>query len=87
MTDNISRSVAKTISWRIIASTTTMLIVWIFTGSVTLSLAVGGLEFTSKLLLYYWHERLWNRSEWGRERPLSSRLFALPAYLRTLFIK
>lgn len=60
------RSIAKTLSFRIIATATTMVLVWIFTGSLTLAGVIGGLEMVSKLLIYYFHERLWNRISWGR---------------------
>ena len=47
-----TRSLAKTISWRVIATLTTTTIVWLVTGRLTLAVAVGGIEAASKMVLY-----------------------------------
>lgn len=60
------RSFAKALSWRLIASTTTLIVVWIATGDLTLSGMVGGLDFLIKILMYYYHERFWAVVSWGR---------------------
>jgi len=66
------RSIMKTISWRICATTTTMLIVYIFTRRLELSLGVGLVEAVSKMILYYFHERAWGATSWGCiKHPLS----------------
>ncbi len=59
------RSVLKALSWRFIASLTTVVIVFFFTRELTLSLGIGALEIVSKMILYYGHERLWNHVHWG----------------------
>lgn len=61
------RSITKAVSWRLFATLTTMVIVFIFTKKINLSLSVGFVEITSKLLLYYCHERLWNKINWGKQ--------------------
>ena len=53
------RSVAKGITWRIIASTTILLITYFTTGEMDTAITVAGIEFFIKLLLYYLHERAW----------------------------
>ena len=63
--DSHSRTVAKTISWRIIATITTALLVYIFTGDFTIAVEVGALEAVLKLLFYYLHERGWSHIAWG----------------------
>ena len=55
------RAVAKAISWRIIASITTMAIVYLFTGHLLLSAGVGIIEVITKMIFYYFHERFWNK--------------------------
>jgi len=60
------RSVMKAISWRIVATLTTILLVWIFTGNIVISGSVGFLELILKTLIYYLHERLWNLLNFGR---------------------
>jgi len=63
------RSIAKTISWRIVATLTTIFLVFIFTGNIVISTSVGALEVFSKILIYYIHERMWNLTDFGREKP------------------
>lgn len=53
------RHIAKTITWRLIASLTTFILAFIFTQDVTKSLWLMGTEMVLKLLLYYYHERVW----------------------------
>ncbi|MBW2980661.1 DUF2061 domain-containing protein [Candidatus Woesearchaeota archaeon] len=66
MKDAHARSIAKTISWRIIASMTTAVLVLIFTGNLAIAAGVGSIEATSKMVFYYAHERAWNRISWGK---------------------
>ena len=62
-----ARSVAKAISWRVMGTIATAALVFIFTKRLVLSLAVGGLEFVSKIGLFWLHERVWDRLRFGRE--------------------
>ena len=66
MTDTHSRSVAKAVSWRVVATVTTMTLVYIFTGSLAITAGVGFLEASAKIVLYYAHERAWNIVKWGQ---------------------
>ncbi len=61
------RSLAKATTWRIIASLDTVLLAWWFTGEVETALAIGLTEVLTKLVIYYIHERAWNRSRLGRQ--------------------
>ena len=61
-----TRSIAKAISWRTVATLTTTLLVFIFTRNLVVSGGVGLTEFLSKILIYYVHERVWNASNFGR---------------------
>src|SRR6266545_5627688 len=63
-----ARSIAKAISWRVLGTTATSLLVFMFTRRLAVSLAVGGLEFTSKIGLFWLHERVWQRINFGRRR-------------------
>lgn len=63
------RSLAKTISWRIVATSTTILLVFLFTGNLVISASVGSLELLAKIVIYYVHERIWDMSNFGREVP------------------
>jgi len=62
----IQRSLLKTITWRIIGSIDTMIITYFITGNWKFGLAVGGIEVVSKMILYYLHERVWQRIKWGK---------------------
>jgi len=66
MKESHIRSVFKGLSWRIIASFTTMGLVYVFTGDLLLMAEVGALEATAKIAFYYLHERAWGRVAWGK---------------------
>ena len=55
------RHAAKTMTWRVVATTTTVVIAWGVTGDISTGFVVGGWEFFTKMLLYYLHERVWYR--------------------------
>ena len=59
--DSRTRSLAKAFSWRITATLTTALIAYIVTGDMNTAVAIGGIEFILKFIIYYCHERAWHR--------------------------
>tara|TARA_R110000787_G_scaffold70646_4_gene157012 strand:- start:419 stop:634 length:216 start_codon:yes stop_codon:yes gene_type:complete len=65
-TEKVERSIAKTMSWRVMATFVTFMISWIITGTLEVALSIGAFELVSKLLLYFFHERLWNKIKWGK---------------------
>ena len=66
------RSILKALSWRICATLTTVLIVFTFTRKLALSAGIGAVEVVTKLILYYFHERIWGLVGIGtRKHPLS----------------
>lgn len=65
--ENRIRSLAKTISWRVTATVTTMIIVFVMTGEWLIALEIGSIEVVAKLLLGYFHERIWNQLSIGRK--------------------
>ena len=64
--ERITRSIAKTISWRLVGTLDTIIISWIITGEITMALSIGSIELVSKMLLYFFHERAWNKIKWGK---------------------
>jgi len=66
MNENKSRSIGKSISWRVLASCDTILISYLITGSFAIAATIGSIEVLTKMVLYYFHERVWNRMEFGR---------------------
>ena len=61
------RTLAKAIVWRILATLTTASLVFIFTENFSLAGTIGLLDFTIKILVYYAHERVWNKLSWERK--------------------
>lgn len=55
------RHIAKTISWRIIGTLDTVVLSGIITGSWSTGLTIGGVEIFTKMILYFYHERVWYR--------------------------
>lgn len=66
--ENKKRSIAKTASWRTFATLTTAIIVYIFTGKLILAISIGSVEVIAKIVLYFFHERAWNKLNYGRKR-------------------
>lgn len=63
-----ARSIMKAVSWRIMGTLATTGIVFAFTRRLSISLAVGSLEFLSKIGIFWLHERVWDRLPFGREQ-------------------
>lgn len=61
-----ARSVAKAVTWRVVGTFATSLLVFVFTRRLVLSLAVGAVEFLSKIGLFWMHERIWDRIPVGK---------------------
>ncbi len=59
------RHVAKTITWRVIASLDTLVLGWIITKNITIGFSLMSLEIVTKTFLYYFHERMWYKSKFG----------------------
>jgi uncharacterized membrane protein len=69
LNDNKKRSIVKTITWRVTGSGATFLIAFMMTGSLTIAGTIGLVQMFSNTLLYYVHERIWNRINWGKIVP------------------
>ena len=54
-----SRTLLKTVSWRVVGTLDTMLVSYILTGELTMAFSIGSIEVASKMILYFFHERLW----------------------------
>ena len=66
MSDTAVRSLAKAISWRITGTIDTFVISWIITGEVLLASGIAFTEIMTKILLFWLHERAWNKILWGK---------------------
>jgi len=62
------RSLLKAISWRILATGITGLLVYALTGELEFAAKIGLADTLLKLFIYIGHERAWNRINFGREK-------------------
>ncbi len=63
------RTLLKTISWRATGTLDTFLISYLITGKIGLAASISGVEVFTKMILYYFHERAWNKIKYGKEKP------------------
>jgi uncharacterized membrane protein len=56
------RHVAKSLTWRLVGTTDTMLLSWFISGDLSVGLKIGAFELLTKMIIYYFHERLWFKS-------------------------
>jgi uncharacterized membrane protein len=59
------RHIAKTFTWRLIGTLDTMLLAWLISGNPLTGLKIGFAEVITKMLLYYFHERIWYKINYG----------------------
>lgn len=57
------RHLAKTISWRFVGTLDTLILAWIISGDFFLGAKISILEVITKMVLYYFHERIWFKSK------------------------
>ncbi|MBD3359153.1 MAG: DUF2061 domain-containing protein [Candidatus Buchananbacteria bacterium] len=60
------RSLIKSITWRLIGTLSLVFVTYLFTQKLDLSVAIGGIDIISNLILYFVHERVWEHIAWGR---------------------
>ena len=60
------RSIIKGFSWRFFGTIDTILLALFWTGSFTKAFAIGGAEVITKVILFWFHERLWIKVNWGK---------------------
>jgi uncharacterized membrane protein len=65
-TDTSTRSLVKTISWRITGSGATFAISYLVLGDFSVAGAIAITQVTVNTILYYVHERIWNKITWQK---------------------
>jgi len=60
------RSIAKALSWRIVGTLDTLVVSYFVTGKIVLAASIATVDFLTKLVLYFFHERIWNKIKWGK---------------------
>jgi len=63
-----TRSIAKSVSYRVLGSISTAGICYFLTGSPKLSLGAGLIDVFVKMAAYFIHERIWAHIPFGREQ-------------------
>ena len=69
LTESQIRSALKGFTWRLVATFTTIVIVYCITGEQAKALQIGAIEFVAKFVVYYMHARTWGRISFGQGLP------------------
>jgi uncharacterized membrane protein len=67
MNVNKKRSLLKSLTWRFVALITTFMSIYLVSGELTVAWFGTLLTNAVNFVLYYVHERVWNKTSWGRE--------------------
>jgi len=67
LSDSPVRSLVKAISWRVTGTVDTFIISWIITGHILLASGIALTEIMTKICLFWLHERVWNKINFGRQ--------------------
>ena len=65
--ERIPRSLAKVLTWRAIMIMQYVAIGYFTTGSLAFGIGLAGFTTIVNSMLYFLHERSWNRSDWGKK--------------------
>jgi sulfate adenylyltransferase large subunit len=71
-TETHTRSLTKAVSWRATGSFDTFVVALVVTGSAKLAGSVAVTEILTKILIYYFHERIWAWVPWGKRSAQST---------------
>ena len=64
----VKRHLLKTITWKIVGTIDTMLIGWFVSGDPLIGLTIGSFDIVTKMILYFIHERVWYKVNFGTKR-------------------
>ena len=67
MIETALRSLVKTISWRLTGSLATFVISYLILGSLNISSTIAGIQLVFNTVLYFIHERVWDKINWQRD--------------------
>lgn len=65
MRETKRRSIVKSIVWRVICVVVSIIVSFLLTAKWDISVAIGSIYNVITMILYYFHERAWNRVNWG----------------------
>ena len=66
--DQVSRSVVKSVTFRVIILIADGVVVYYFTRKLELALGIVIVRNIVAMALYYMHERTWDGINWGRKK-------------------
>lgn len=61
------RSITKALTYRFWQSLNTFIISFLVTGKLEMAAAIVSIEVFIKIIVYFWHERIWSHIRWGRK--------------------
>ena len=61
-----ARSFTKSLSYRIFGTLSSWAVVYVITDKGSLATLIAFWETVVKVVIYYYHERAWNKIRWGR---------------------
>jgi uncharacterized membrane protein len=67
-TVSVKRHILKTITWRMVGTIDTILLGWLVSGDPLIGITIGSFEVITKMILYFLHERIWYKLDFGVER-------------------
>jgi uncharacterized membrane protein len=67
VSDLPKRSLIKTVSWRLTGTGATFLISYLVLGNFAMASTIAVVQLIANTVLYYVHERIWNKIKWGRK--------------------
>lgn len=68
MKETQARSITKALTYRLWQSFNTFIISLVVTGRLDWAAAIVSIEVVIKIIVYFFHERIWTRISWGFKR-------------------
>jgi uncharacterized membrane protein len=65
MKETNKRSIIKALTYRFWQSANTFLISLVVTGKIDMAAAIVSIEVVVKIVIYFFHERIWSKIKWG----------------------
>jgi len=62
-----ARTIAKAVSWRVVAFFLTVATAWVLTRRVDVAASIGLMDSVLKIFAFYFHERAWLRIRYGKQ--------------------
>ncbi|OBQ45586.1 MAG: hypothetical protein AN484_01040 [Aphanizomenon flos-aquae WA102] len=62
-----SRSLAKSLTWRVVALLTTFITLYALSKDINMATLATIITNGVNFVAYYYHERIWNSVSWGKE--------------------